>query len=110
MGSPAVFYLQNNRFSFYLHNISGYGIYKRKKKQTPKRVMSTMRRRTTKSACKICISCGEPTADGKMQVEMTCEGDEILAAYLLQNAQSLLDEKMNPASKISPIENSSVIL
>ena len=80
------------------------------KETNPKRVMSKMRRRVRKNACKICISCKEPTEDGQMQVEMTCEGDEILAAYLLQNAQSLLEQKSNPVSKISPIENSSVIL
>jgi hypothetical protein len=67
--------------------------------------MTKMRRRPKKSACTIMISCNEPTEDGKMQVEMTCEGDEILAAYLLQSAQSILDNRAPPSSKVSTIGN-----
>ncbi len=51
------------------------------------------------------ISCEEPTEDGKMQVEMTCEGDEILASYLLESAQSLLDNRSQASSKVSSIGN-----
>lgn len=43
-------------------------------------------------ACYVLITCGEPTDDGNMQVEMTYEGDASLAAYLLQGAQSFIDE------------------
>ena len=43
-------------------------------------------------ACYLLITCGEPI-DGKMQVEMTYEGDADLAAYLLQGAQSIIDER-----------------
>ncbi|NGX48348.1 MAG: hypothetical protein K1000chlam3_01739 [Chlamydiae bacterium] len=64
-----------------------------------------MRRRPKKNACTIKISCDEPTEDGKMQVEMTCEGDEILAAYLLESAQSLLNDRAPQSSKISSIGN-----
>lgn len=64
-----------------------------------------MRRRSKKNACTICISCKEPSEDGKMQVEMTCEGDEVLAAYLLESAQSLLDRQNAPLSKVSSIGN-----
>ncbi len=67
--------------------------------------MSKMRRRSKKNACTIFISCNEPSEDGKMHVEMTCEGDEVLAAYLLQNAQSILDSKEDSSSKISSIGN-----
>ncbi|NGX38768.1 MAG: hypothetical protein KR126chlam1_00079 [Chlamydiae bacterium] len=67
--------------------------------------MSKMRRRPKKNACRILISCDEPTEDGKMQVEMTCEGDEILAAFLLENAQSILDNSGAPGSKITSIGN-----
>jgi hypothetical protein len=42
-------------------------------------------------ACYVLITCGQPSAEGKMQVEMTYEGDPSLAAYLLQNAQDLID-------------------
>jgi hypothetical protein len=51
-----------------------------------------------KHACYVLITCDEPTLDGNMQVEMTYEGDASLAAYLLQGAQSLIDEKENCAS------------
>lgn len=63
-----------------------------------------MRRTPKKNACKIMISCAEPAEDGKMQVEMTCEGDEILAAYLLENAQSFLNKPQTP-SNVSSIGN-----
>lgn len=43
-------------------------------------------------ACYVLITCDEPTDDGNMQVEMTYEGDAALAAYLLQGAQSIIDE------------------
>ena len=56
-----------------------------------------------KSACTICISCNEPNEDGKMQVEMTYEGDQALIAYLLENAQSFFDRNIPIPSKISSI-------
>lgn len=67
--------------------------------------MSKMRRRQKNTACTILISCNEPNEDGKMQVEMTCEGDEVLAAYLLENAQMMLGNSDSPLSKISSIGN-----
>lgn len=48
-----------------------------------------------KKACYVLITCDEPTEDGKMHVEMTYEGDTTLAAYLLENAQSILDERLS---------------
>lgn len=44
-------------------------------------------------ACYVLITCGKPSGDGKMKVEMTYEGDPSLAAYLLENAQGFLDEE-----------------
>jgi hypothetical protein len=44
-------------------------------------------------ACYVLITCNEPTEDGDMQVEMTYEGDPTLAAYLLQGAQSFIDQQ-----------------
>ncbi len=37
--------------------------------------------------CYILITCGKPSADGKMAVEMTYEGDPTLASYLLETAR-----------------------
>ena len=43
------------------------------------------------SACYILITAGQPTADGKISVEMTYEGDPLLASYLLENAQGFIN-------------------
>jgi hypothetical protein len=40
----------------------------------------------------VLITCGEPSKDGKMQVEMTYQGDEGLASYLLESAQRIIDK------------------
>lgn len=42
-------------------------------------------------ACCIVITCGQPSADGKLSVEMTYEGDPLLASYLLENAQGFIE-------------------
>jgi len=52
-------------------------------------------KRKQKNACYVLITCGEPNAEGKMNVEMTYEGEPLLAAYLLENAQSIIDERIS---------------
>jgi hypothetical protein len=49
------------------------------------------------NACYVLITCGEPSEDGKMQVEMTYEGDECLAAYLIESAQGIIDHAIYAA-------------
>ncbi|MCH9630924.1 MAG: hypothetical protein S4CHLAM37_09340 [Chlamydiia bacterium] len=49
-----------------------------------------------KHACYVLITCGEPSADGNMQVEMTYEGDRVLASYLIESAQGLLEDQLDP--------------
>jgi hypothetical protein len=44
------------------------------------------------NACYVLITCGEPSEDGKMHVEMTYEGDACLAAYLIESAQNFIDD------------------
>jgi hypothetical protein len=44
------------------------------------------------NACYVLITCGEPSEDGEMKVEMTYEGDRILAAYLLESAQGFIED------------------
>lgn len=39
------------------------------------------------TACFILITCNKPDGDGKMDVEMSYEGDRELAGYLAQYAQ-----------------------
>ena len=59
-------------------------------------------------SCYVLITCGQPSDDGQMQVEMTYQGDSALASYLLQGAQSYIDqeEEYEPycTSKIRLIE------
>lgn len=43
--------------------------------------------------CYILITCDTPSLDGKMQVEMSYEGDPVLANYLLQGAQQYFDSQ-----------------
>jgi len=42
----------------------------------------------------VLITCGEPTEDGKMEVEMSYDGDECLAAYLIESAQNVFDNQV----------------
>lgn len=48
---------------------------------------------TKNNACYVLITCGEPSDDGKMQVEMTYEGDACLAAYLIESAQGFIEDE-----------------
>lgn len=43
-------------------------------------------------ACYILVTCDKPGINGDMQVEMSYQGDPTLASYLLEGAQSLIDE------------------
>lgn len=45
-----------------------------------------------KPSCYVLIACGQPSEDGKMQVEMTYEGDACLAAYLIESAQRFIGD------------------
>jgi hypothetical protein len=45
------------------------------------------------NACYVLITCKEPTLEGKMDVEMSYEGDEVLASYLVDNAQQVFDDR-----------------
>lgn len=49
--------------------------------------------------CYVLITCGDPCADGKLQVEMTYEGDTAVASYLLQGAQYYIDQEGEKESK-----------
>lgn len=44
-------------------------------------------------ACYVLITCSEPSADGHMNVELNYEGDETLAAFLVENAGQVFDER-----------------
>ncbi|WP_201456258.1 hypothetical protein [Chlamydia sp. 17-3921] len=40
----------------------------------------------------VLVTCGRASSDGKMQVEMTYEGDPAVISYLLMQAQDSLNE------------------
>jgi len=46
-------------------------------------------------ACYILITCDRPSPDGQMNVEMSHGGDIALASYLLQGAQSVMDQHID---------------
>jgi hypothetical protein len=41
--------------------------------------------------CFVLIACTTPSQDGKMEVEMDYEGDETLAAFLVENASQVFE-------------------
>lgn len=57
------------------------------------------------NACSIMITCGAPDSTGNMQVEMTYEGDSVLAAYLLENAQSFVFQEKLPSPTITLMDS-----
>ncbi len=65
----------------------------RKKKRSPQDLRQQL---AESNACFVLITCGEPSKDGKMQVEMTYEGDPSLAAYLIESAYGLIENQNEP--------------
>lgn len=43
--------------------------------------------------CCVMITCSEAAKDGTMQVEMHFDGDETLAAFLLESATQIFDDR-----------------
>ncbi len=56
-----------------------------------KNLHETLRKDNT---CYVLITCSKPSKDGNMDVEMTYEGETSLAAYLVEGAQSVLDQQL----------------
>jgi hypothetical protein len=48
-----------------------------------------------KHASYVLITCGQPAEDGRMDVELTYDGDVNLAAYLVDTAQEIIEEKIS---------------
>jgi hypothetical protein len=53
-------------------------------------------------SCYVLITCGQPSEDGQMQVELDYQGDAALAAYLLQGAQIFIDQEEEQESCFTP--------
>ena len=49
----------------------------------------------SRCACCVLITCSEPSEEGKMDVEMSFEGEESLAAFLIENAGQVFDERIS---------------
>ena len=45
-------------------------------------------------ACYVLITCTAPSPDGKMEVELNFEGDESLAAFLIDNAGQVFEDRL----------------
>lgn len=45
------------------------------------------------SACEIRIRCLKPSSDGQMRVSLEYTGDSQLACYLIEHAQSIIEEE-----------------
>jgi len=59
-----------------------------------KKVIQIPKKEKKKTKCYVLITCEEPTDQGEMSVEMTYEGDLILASYLVENARTVLTRKI----------------
>ena len=46
------------------------------------------------NACYVLLTCDAPARDGKMNVEMFFDGDETLAAFLVENARQVFDNQI----------------
>jgi hypothetical protein len=57
-------------------------------------LLSQMKQRSgSKWACCVLITCSEPAANGKMEVELNFEGDESLASFLVENASQVFEAR-----------------
>lgn len=62
-------------------------------------IAETLRQQLAAShACYVLITCNHPDENGKMQVELTYEGDSCLAAMLIENAQGYLQDDAHEQS------------
>lgn len=61
-----------------------------------------------KHACYVLITCDVPADDGNMQVEMSYEGDATLAAYLLQGAQTFIEDQAEEIIELPPCKKEKI--
>ncbi len=70
-----------------------FGSIFKKVRPSPKKLPDNVKKALEKNhSCYILITCGKPTKEGNMQVEMSYEGDAYLAAYLIESAQGFIDD------------------
>jgi hypothetical protein len=68
-------------------------IQERSKKSNEEMLSKMKEKLGAKWSCCVLITCTEPEENGKMEVEMTFEGDEMLAAFLVDNAAQVFEER-----------------
>jgi hypothetical protein len=56
--------------------------------------------------CYVLLTCDKTTENGQMEVDMSYEGDPLLASYLLNGAQAIIDEDVECDSHIHVLEDS----
>lgn len=67
------------------------GFIMKKSQKTQEAAVDSASKLLDDTACYVLITCGHPSSDGQMKVEMTYEGDKVLASYLLENALGQMD-------------------
>ena len=71
-------------------------------KKEPKGSLDKIRKTLGKDhACYVLITCSDPSTEGNMDVEMSYNGDESLAAFLVENAQVVFDDWFHQQCKDS---------
>lgn len=66
------------------------------KMQTKNSMLSKIKKELSEQySCYVLITCSDPSKDGAMEVEMNYEGDDMLAAFLLENAGQVFDQKLS---------------
>ena len=67
---------------------------KKGEKESQEMVLSRVKKSLgTHCACCVLITCSEPNAEGNMEIEMSFDGEESLAAFLVENASQVFDQK-----------------
>lgn len=69
-----------------------FKIFKRKVILNNPKHLKVSRKLGKKVFCYVLITCDEPGEDGRMQVEMSYEGEQILASYLVKTALQILEQ------------------
>ena len=72
-----------------MHKFSSRGLKQRQ--STKQKQFDVKKDLPENGACYVLITCSHPSEDGKMEVEMTYQGDPLLAAYLVESAQQFIE-------------------
>ena len=70
------------------------GMSNRKSKKSNEEILAKLKDSLgAKWSCCVLITCTEPEKNGNMEVEMNFDGDETLAAFLVENASQVFEER-----------------